>query len=347
MPVSTQPVAGSGAPEPVRIKITCGVCGGACQGFLCRRCLAEIERALGDLPADLVDLQAVATRQAHGPLGLGAGHMLEGGRDGRPAVAIGDATSDALGDAGWVFAWAAADQLWVIGVTLSTWIRHLCEQRGLQPPRASRGTYTTHRGLRVERNRMQVRTWRVFHPSPDQPVSPLIAWLLRNLDAVAQDEAAVQLHDEITSLPVANQRYILGRAPADEFYGLCDEPDVRVEQDGPTLTPRVGRCGTQLFGPRDAKQVDCPVCGASYTREQRHDSMVRELTDTLGTVRQVASTLTTLGRPVTIGQIDGWLRRGLIVSRGGTPRLVRVGDVLDRRAAMRKRRTTRRERMSA
>jgi hypothetical protein len=318
---------------------SCRVCDADTNAYLCKVCARELEKALAELPSDLVDLQAVATRQASGPLGLGVGHY--GQRDDTDGPWL---TIDAAADDPWVFAPAASDQLWVIGNTLSTWIRHLCESRGLQPPIAPRGLWITRRQLIVLRNRWGSRIWREFVPSADQPLADLAVWLVAHIDTIRHDEAAGEIHDEITGMQAENARWILGRPPADEFYGLCDLPDVRVEIDGGELRPVVSTCGAKIFGAIDAKRIDCPACGASYSRAERHESMVAELADSLGTIRQVAATLTKLGRAVTGKQIEGWLRRGLISDRGGHPRLVRVGDVLAQRAIVLGRATARRKR---
>lgn len=311
-------------------RIACAVCQAATDAALCRRCTDEIERALAELPADLENLEAVATGQAAGPVGLGdAAHQWDGPR-----------SDGALGDAPWVFAPGAADQLWVVGNTLSTWIRHLCEQRGCAVPRlvtvdtiAARGSLT--RGA-------------VFSSTASVAASADAArWLLAHLDSIRLDVAAAQIHDELTALPVENRRWITLPPPAEEFHGLCDAPDVRAELDGDHVTPRISTCGTRLWSREGAQRIDCPVCGASYSRAERQTSMLKELTDTLGTVRQVAATLTSLGRSVTVKQIDHWVRRGFVANRGGMPKLVRVGDVLDQREAFLKRAAARRKRTAA
>lgn len=102
----------------------CQVCGAKTDGWLCKPCVGQVERAIGDIPADIDDLEAVATRQARGPLGLGDPLRQWDG-----PFEVGS-----LGDKPWEFAPGAADQLWVIGNTLSTWIRHLCESRAIDIP---------------------------------------------------------------------------------------------------------------------------------------------------------------------------------------------------------------------
>ena len=328
--------------------MTCDVCGGMVRDArLCRPCTRELERAIAELPADLRDLQLVATRQAAGPLGLGHGRINERANPDSDWAHVGEPTSEALGDAPWEFAPAAADQIWAASNTITTWVRHVAEARGIDPPAATRGTHDTVRFLRIDRNRMHVHTRRMFVPSPEQPLAPLVAWLLTNIDALRQDEAAAQLHDELTGLHAENERWILGRPGLDEYFGTCDSPDVRIEQleDG-TLTAKVSTCGAHLFATADAKHIDCRTCGVSYTRDERTAAMLRQLTDLLATVRQCASTLTKLGEPVTIDQVRGWLRRGLITQRGvdqNGDRMVRVGDVRDQRLAMIERAMARRK----
>lgn len=286
----------------------CDVCQADTDAYLCRRCTAEVERALAELPADLTDLQAVATRQAAGPLGLGHGHYVELGRNGAPNVAI-----DAATDEPWVFAVGAADQLWVIGNTLSTWTRHLCETRGLEPPRASRGTWTERSWwtLRIERNRMRIDTHRqrVFVPSPDQPLADLSRWLLTNLDAIRLDEAAAQIHDEITGMRRENHRWIIGRGHP-MFAGRCDAADVRADfQPDGTITPHVGVCGADLYGYLTERVVRCTTCGAEYDLAERKRWMLDQVDDQWATAHVIADALTNLDEPLNAATLRSWVAR--------------------------------------
>lgn len=289
--------------------------------FLCRDCADKLRRVLDDLPGDLADLQRAATRQTRGPLGLGSEERFGERRDTRsPWEPVGPPVDGALGDAGWVYAPGASDLLWTAGNTLTTWVRHLCESRGIGVP---------ERG------------------------ESLPAWLSGRIEAIRQDDAAAQIYDELTWLAGAINSEILGPPPPDEFFGLCDAPDVRVEITDAGLRPVPGTCGTKLWGPRDAQRVKCPVCGQDYTRAERHASMLHEMRDRLGSVSAVAAVLTTLGRPVTIKQIDGWLYRGLISPRGNSVesgrivRMVLVGDILERLDELARRAATRRARIAA
>jgi hypothetical protein len=298
----------------------CQVCDAQTSAFLCARCTAEIERALAELPADLSDLQAVATRQAAGPLGLGdPARQWDGPRQ-----------DGALGDTGWVFAPGAADQLWVVGNTVTTWARHLASSRGVELPAWVADARTASR------------------------------WLLSNLDAIRHDEAAAQIHDEITSLPVENERWIVGRPSRDQFYGVCDAPDVRSEFSRPSDAPvgprcygltscghescdairtaerepvivtRASTCGADLYGQPDAERVRCQACGRTYATKDRRDEMRTAIPDQLGTIPEVAAALSSLDRPVHVEALNSAVRRGQVAVRGHGPRserLVRVGDV--------------------
>lgn len=102
---------------------TCTVCQAKADALLCRACTRVLEQAIAELPADLIDLTLVATRQASGPLGLGVGRQW----DGPPAAG-------ALGDSPWDYAPGASDQVWALRNTVTTWVRHLCEARGAAEP---------------------------------------------------------------------------------------------------------------------------------------------------------------------------------------------------------------------
>lgn len=327
----------------------CRVCESSTDGFLCSRCLGEIERALGDLPADLADLQLVATRQARGPLGLGHGHYAEGGRNGVPAVGI-----EAVTDEPWVFAWGAADQLWAVGNTLSTWVRHICESRGLEPPQASRGRWSEHSAVVIRANRaLELRRWREFTPAPEQPFTLLVGWLLNPdvLTAIRYDEAAEQIHEQLTGLQRENHRWIVGRGMP-MFAGRCDAADVRAEmdQDG-TITPRVGVCGADLYGYLTEKVVRCQACSAEYDLAERKRWMLDQVDEQWAPAQLIADALTTLDEPVNASTLRTWIDRDAGLTRpaerplirqvavddDGRP-LYRVGDVRARIAWSRARR---------
>lgn len=278
---------------------TCTVCGGKTDAYLCTPCTGEIRRALQDLPADLRDLQLVATRQALGPLGLGVRHQWDGPHE-----------VDSLGDAPWDFAPGAADQLWAIANTLGTWARHLSESRGVPGPVAERGRYATTRRLEIHRNRARWVYERWFIPAPDQPIRTVIAWLLDNLNAIRMDEAAEQIHDEITGLRDENEKWIIGRSVVEQFAGNCDATHVGFELQDGALVPVAARCGVALYGREGEEHVRCTACGTKYPLQPRLDEIRdRQINDQLARAHTIADALTTLEEPLGRDLLRKWIQR--------------------------------------
>lgn len=319
----------------------CRVCRARADAYLCRRCTGTLEQAIAELPADLRDLELVAARQARGPLGLGSpGRFHERTDPDGEWEPSGPHTPEALGEAAWEFAPGAADQIWAMGNTLSTWVRHLVETRGLTalPPKVA-----------------------------------LTSWLLSNLDAVRQDEAAAEIYDELTGLHAENERWIIGRAGAEEFAGRCDAAQVTFEQDADgQLVPVAAICGAALYGNSLEPKVTCQACGMNYSMTERREERDKQINDQLARAHQIANALTTAERPLPPALLRKWIqrdaqaeatdptpegpacdvcrhhactliRRPLILEKsrdGDGHRLYRVGDVRDRLAPVRPLRRT-------
>lgn len=318
------------------MKLECRVCRAKADALLCKVCTDKLEQAIAEFPADLRDLELVAARQAMGPLGLGApGRVCE--RDDRHAEwePPGPRTEDALSEAPWEFAPGAADQIWAMGNTLSTWVRHLVESRGLTalPPKVA-----------------------------------LTSWLLSNLNAIRFDEAAAEIYDELTGLHAENERWIIGRAGAEEFAGRCDAAQVsfQTDEDG-TLVPVAAICGAALYGNSLEPKVQCQACGMNYSMAERREERDKQINDQLARAHQIANALTTAERPLPPALLRKWIerdalaeatdptpegpacevcrhhdctliRRPLILEKGRDEdghRLYRVGDVRDRLAPVR------------
>jgi hypothetical protein len=292
-----------------------------------------VEFALRDVARDVAGerLEAVETRMASGPLGLG-----DRGRqwDAAPADGARPVTP-------WVYSPGAADQLWAVNNTVTTWARHIADGRKARLILGSPRLFVVDRrgGAEVQRRAQ----------------SELAAvWLIQNIESVRHDEAAAQIHEEIVGMAQENDRAILGDPGLAEFYGVCDQPDVRLEPViwlGPRCTglgpcdhescrrarnedlvlrPQMATCGVQLYGAPDATKVKCQACGAVYSASARKRTMRDALPDSLGTIPEVAGALGKLDAPVHVDAIDSAIRRGHIPERGRNGqghRLVRVGDV--------------------
>lgn len=117
---------------------------------------------------------------------------------------------------------SASELLDDIGDGLGTWIRHLCESRGVETP----GLATAVRKA---------------------------GWLRNNVQAIACDEAAGEIYDEIADLHKRMERTVNRRQPP-KFLGHC-----------PTWIEETKTvCGRQLSAPADAIQTRCRDCGQTH-----------------------------------------------------------------------------------
>lgn len=283
-----------------RVNLFCRACAAPTDAYLCKHCTDKLRRVLAELPADLRDLQLVATRQAAGPLGVNRYRLWDGPYE-----------ADALGDAPWDFAPAAADQIWSASNTITTWARHLAETRHVPGPIAQRGRTDTVRHLTIVRNRATWRTWRIFTPSPEQPLTTVITWLLDNLDSIRLDEAAGQILDEFAGLHEENEAWTFGRSTIEEFAGTCDATQVGFELDqAGTLIPIAAQCGVPMYGRQGEEYVRCTACGTKYELQPRLDEIRSErINERLATAHMIADALTTLEEPMGRELLRKWIQR--------------------------------------
>jgi len=285
--------------------IQCRVCGAQTDALLCQRCLRELRQSIAELPADYDDLGHVSARAARGPLGLGdPSRSCERASKDDAWEAPGSHTPEALGDAPWMFAPAAADQRWVIVNTLTTWIRHLAESRGLRTPSL---THRVTRGLYAHRNRIH---WHV-ETIVSTTVAPLSNWLLAHLDAVRFDEAAEQIHEEFTGLHVENNRWILGRSGMEVFAGRCDASQLSFTL-GPdaTLVAVAATCDAALYGHDNEDDLRCQACGTRYSLRARLEEMQqRQINEQLAPAHTIANALTTIDEPLAPSLLRKWIER--------------------------------------
>lgn len=282
----------------------CVVCQARTDAALCDNCTAEITKTLAEIPADLTNLTAVATRQAAGPLGLGdsrAGRQWDG-----------PLAEGSLGDAPWVYAPGAADQLWALDNTLTTWARHIAETHDLELPAVrppERFTVTTR--LTVRRNRMHLHVDTQVTTAPHEPAGLVAArWLLAHAHLIRVDQAAYEIHDELTALAAENTLWTFGRSVPTLFAGKCDAPDVRVDfTDGATLTPRVSTCGADLYAHEGDDDVRCQTCGHTYRLEQRRALILEKMNDQWCRAQLIADSLTTNDEPINASTLRTWIER--------------------------------------
>lgn len=305
----------------------CVVCQSRTDLALCKSCTAEVEHVLAEIPHDYQDLTAVATRQASGPLGLGSGHYGQ-----RPDADMAWQTLTASKDEPWAFAPGAADQLWALENTLTTWARHLAETYpDLELPDTRRQRFTTTTTFSVRRNRMHIHVEHYEQLVSSEPSTIVAARFLQaNLRYLATDQAAFEIHDELTALGEENKRWVLGGSVPTLFAGKCDAPDVRVDVVDGTLTPRVAQCGADLYAHEGDDDVKCHACGRTYPLAKRRAVILEKLNDQWCRAQLIADSLTTNDEPINASTLRSWILRDskLTVHRRTTidrPLILQVG----------------------
>lgn len=219
----------------------CQVCEGRAQLRLCLTHEVILRDSLRDLPWWLERLAEAATGNVRlGDGGRRATRVSEldelAGPDGSDklarALAANKLRRDRLLAAGRVNAKASRLQAAATN-TLTTWVRHLCETRGIDVPRMT--------------------------------AAECAQWLAKHSHAIASDEAAKECHDDIVDLTDRIRR-IVNRPSPPVFCGPCptlltDEERAKLIDDGEEDREE---CHTRLYAPPKADQVTCPRCGFEY-----------------------------------------------------------------------------------
>lgn len=333
-------------------------CRSVTDAYLCRPCTATLEQALAELPALADDLDVTITRQARGTATPPPAHR-------RPPVAAPAAEPSrlparlrsvhgpiALPATAWPFAPSPADLRWAVENTLTTWTRHISAAHNMPAPPPTR---VLRRYLAINRNRMTL----MAETGPVEPLRAAAGWLLSHLDAIRTDQAAAQIHDEITSTTDAITSTIDRQEP-DIFAGRCAATDVTVTLTDGLLATTIGVCGNDLYANLDDTEVTCE-CGSVYDLKTHRASMADKVNDRWARPHLIADALTTLDEPVNASTLRTWIERDAklaarLRARGGDPAhplvlqvgidddghaLYRVGDVRARIAAMKAAKTER------
>jgi hypothetical protein len=150
---------------------------------------------------------------------------------------------------------------------------------------------------------------------PHDNVPSVCRYLLGHADWIKTQYWAPEILDEVTN--VAEQLRRMVDRPADKlFVGYCTSCDE-------SLHARIG-----------ADNVDCRVCGATYSVAASRDSMWIEAQDKLATVAEISRAISWLGqKPITADRIYKWVerkrlqQRGHVMYRGREVPTYRLGDV--------------------
>ncbi len=260
-------------------------------GYLCHRCTRVLERILAELPATLTDLQVTITRQSRTSRGGG----------GKPTKA---AESPLPFD---VHASDLADR---VRNGLSTWIRHLCESRGVE---RYHGPAHPVGGCQHD----SCRAIRAGGPLFDR-TEDMATWLVAHIDSIRQDEWAPQLLADLKALQselraaVDNREY--------RYAGSCravQRPvtiSAAVDGGGERIYPQleVGApepCGADLKARVGAKTIVCRECGAEYDADDQAAWIDKASADQIAPGPVIAHALAEAGYRVKPATIRNWAER--------------------------------------
>lgn len=233
----------------------CNVCTAETDGFMCRACLGVVERAIGDMPSLLHELSIVATRQANVYRANGQRQAITDRSDSEkhlPAFLRSPHGRTALRPTTLPVDLGASEIMWIAGNTLSGWTRHLAESRAV--------------------------------PLPD--AEAMIGWLLTNIESIRFDEAAEQIHDEITDVHRQMERAV-DRSPSRLYAGPCH---AKHYDEGDDEAVHAWRCERDLYAVAGRWEIVCDGyritpgdagCRAVHTIQERRDWLLAEIEDQL------------------------------------------------------------------
>lgn len=201
--------------------------------------------------------------------------------------------------------------------TITTWARHVCEERGIGVPLPGPMLGPLCRA-----------GWGCNHPTCDlirartidHPAARAARFLLTQLEWIRHRPEAADVVDEV-SAAAATLRRCVDAPPKLTYAGPCWE-----------LIDGDERCEVELYAVEDAPTVRCIGCGTAHDMDQRRRWLLGEAQDALANAATIAAGLSSLNQQVTSSMIRNYADRGRIVAHGrdrdGRP-LYRVGDVLD------------------
>ncbi|MGC5019028.1 hypothetical protein [Micromonospora sp. DT47] len=213
------------------------------------------------------------------------------------------------------------------GNTITTWARHVAEERGGGPvrpgpvigPLCRSGAGCRHQTCALIRSR-----------SVPHPIARAAEYLLGHLGWLRHRPEAEEAFDELGDA-CRTLVQVVDAPPPLWYAGPCyTQGDDQV-------------CREELYARTDDGTVKCPACKTRHSVTERRLWLLREADDVLAHASLLAAALTVLDRPVTASMVRNYADRGRITAHGvderGRPlyrvREVRavVADVAYRRAA--------------
>ena len=209
--------------------MTCTICAAATDLYACQKCVADIRSTLtGLIRGPLLD---------SGHYGAGWLEALEDAAHGRTRLGSSARRSSEKGSP-MLCNLRASDLLGMVTDMLQTWVRDLCESRGVQVPRLT--------------------------------LVGLASWLLEHIDALALHPAVDEFADELKQR-VGEIERMINRPELPRYLGPCptllDREQVkRIKHRD--IDGKRQMCSTQLTADRKATKVTCPVCETTHDADE-------------------------------------------------------------------------------
>lgn len=290
----------------------CRKCSQKCDLFLCNDCIDQLEEHLNEIAWLIGELEITLTGQ----------DVLTTGSVGQSSEEPSPIRFDSQGNPN-----SIADQT---RNAVTTWVRDLCETRGLafEPVRVVSLDFIGP--LPDER-------WRRL-PKRYQPTAADAAeWLAEHVHAIAADPGAARCFKEMADLRASALRMI--NRPDRHFAGPC--PTIKAY----SRTGKAIECGKFLYGATDERSITCPACKQPVDVQRNRQRAWRE-GDRL-TERILLKRLKDIEEPVSERQLYrwlrqrklapvGWLHKGVFVEHyilRGDPRVFSLRTVRQLRAA--------------
>lgn len=294
--------------------VKCGVCAAEATLFICNFHIEALHRTLTDMPWWLDRLAETSVGQARlGEPGR-RGHRtgLEKYADPKPAVDGSDITEGErrlvqdLKDAklrarllaqGGVNA-HASDLFDEVQNMLGSWVRDVCERRGLDVP-----IIGTASGMAV--------------------------WLRESVSSLASAECAEESYREIHNAAERMERAV-NKPPEPKTCGPCPTPGEHTK-DGFKLADVREKCGTRLEARPTAAEVRCPTCKQTHNVEVLTDRLLMDMHYMSFTIRELLDVvLPRADEHIPRRTLYDWAAKGKLKATGeavdGTPKYM-LADV--------------------
>jgi hypothetical protein len=210
--------------------------------------------------------------------------------------------------------------------TLATWIRDICESRGVTYL-APRELVWNFIGPLRPTERRQKRPKDPGNIETTGTHTPMAMWLIQHVSAIVMHEAAGECANDIEDLRLAVERAV-NRREAPMFCGLC--PNELADDHAKDCDKgHPHECGTRLEARKKAANVTCPSCKATHDVETLQRKIFEDNADYGYTSGEIHTVMNAMGMSIGESTLRRWIARRELVPmnwHSGSPKY-HLGDV--------------------